>query len=151
MILGHPRKVKSSILVEVRPTPTQTPTHSPSLPLRPACVSLMSSVAAPCLPACLRVSLWLLVGQVIRLAKMDPEVDSSLDVREVIWNLSVVFWGARLICQLRKRPNLLDLQVGQLGRQTDPPRGPTASSLRPDLTHFHSWLLRGGLLARRWC
>lgn len=82
---------------------------------------------------------------------MDPEVDSSLDVREVIWNLSVVFWGARLICQLRKRPNLLDLQVGQLGgqagRQTDVHRGPTASSLRPDITLIPviASLLGGGL------
>jgi hypothetical protein len=35
----------------------------------------------------------------------------SFGCGQVIWNLSVVFWGARLVCQLRKRPNLVDLQV----------------------------------------
>ena len=49
--------------------------------------------------------------EVIRLAKGDVDVDKCPDVKEVIWNLSVVFWGARLICQLRRRPSLLPLQA----------------------------------------
>lgn len=49
--------------------------------------------------------------EVIRLAKGDLDVDKCADVKEVIWNLSVVFWGARLICQLRRRPSLVPLQA----------------------------------------
>ena len=49
--------------------------------------------------------------EVIRLAKGDADVDKCADVKEVIWNLSVVFWGARLICQLRRRPSLVPLQA----------------------------------------
>ena len=49
--------------------------------------------------------------EVIRLAKGDLDVDKCADVKEVIWNLSVVFWGARLVCQLRRRPSLVPLQA----------------------------------------
>ena len=49
--------------------------------------------------------------EVIRMAKADADVDACADVKEVIWNLSVVFWGARLICQLRRRPSLVPLQA----------------------------------------
>ncbi|GAB5030494.1 lysine-specific demethylase 5d [Nannochloropsis oceanica] len=49
--------------------------------------------------------------EVIRLAKGDSDVDKCADVKEVIWNLSVVFWGARLVCQLRRRPSLVPLQA----------------------------------------
>lgn len=49
--------------------------------------------------------------EVIRLAKGDADVDKCADVKEVIWNLSVVFWGARLVCQLRRRPSLVPLQA----------------------------------------
>jgi hypothetical protein len=47
---------------------------------------------------------------VIRSAKADGGLDRFPDVKEVIWNLSVVFWGTRLLCQLRRRPSLVPLQ-----------------------------------------
>jgi hypothetical protein len=41
----------------------------------------------------------------------DPELSSSPDVDEVLQCISILVWGARLLCQLRRRPDLPDLQV----------------------------------------
>jgi hypothetical protein len=55
-----------------------------------------------------------MVPQVVYLAQNDPELAAADEVGEVIQYLAMVLWGARLLCQLRRRPTLPDLQVGSL-------------------------------------
>lgn len=49
--------------------------------------------------------------QVVHLAHADPDVLSDPAVGDAVHYLAIIVWGARLLCQLRRRPALPDLQV----------------------------------------
>jgi hypothetical protein len=49
--------------------------------------------------------------QVAQLAYVNPVVVADSGVDRALYFISVLVWGARLLCQLRRRPALPDLQV----------------------------------------